>query len=73
MLLRRGAPPAPPAAQGPPSNVELEQRKALTADVPEVEAFDHLGGDKKGRDFRHQAPNSPSNDKPGTSLTNRRH
>lgn len=74
MLPRRGAPPAPPAAQGPPRDAELEQGKVLTADVPQVEAFDHLGGDKKGRDFRrHQAPNPPINNKPGTSLMNRRH
>lgn len=38
--------------QGSHSNAEVEQGKALTADVPEVEAFDNLGGDKKGERFQ---------------------
>lgn len=50
--LSGGAPPAPPASQESHGKEEVEQGKALTADVPEVEAFDNLGGDKKERDFR---------------------
>lgn len=52
LLPRRGTPPAPLAARGSHSNAEVEQGKALTADVPEVEAFDNLGGDKKGERFQ---------------------
>lgn len=54
-LPRRGTPPATLAARGSHSNAEVEQGKALTADVPEVEALDNLGGDKKRREISDSA------------------
>lgn len=50
-LPRRGNPPALPATQGSHSTME-GQGKTLTTDIPQVEAGDDLGGDKKEREFR---------------------
>lgn len=50
-LPRRGILQALPAAQGSHSTME-GQGKTLTMNIPQVEAGDNLGGDKKEREFR---------------------